>query len=114
MSLDDTIANALAGFPPGTVLSFDSLRDAARAAQLGQRQLHGQIVSAIAKGLIEPMRVEVDGVEYDLCRPTEHIEGNHRLIRHYRRTGKPLPGQPTPTPDAQQIDGQLALVEVPA
>lgn len=86
MSLDDTIARALSGFPPGTVLSFDSLRDAADAAQLGPRQLHGQILHAISAKLIEPMRVEVDGVVYDLTRPTEHGPGLHRLIRHYRRT----------------------------
>ena len=42
MSLDDTIVNALAGIPAGSVLSFDSLRPAAEAAQLGPKQLHGQ------------------------------------------------------------------------
>lgn len=91
MSLDDTIARALSGYPAGAVLSFDSLRDAATAAQLGPRQLHGQIRAAIAGKLIEPLRVEIDGVSYDLTRPTEHLDGNHRLIRHYRRTHVEVP-----------------------
>ena len=86
MSLDDTIANALAGIPTDAILSFDSLRPAAEAAQLGPKQLHGQIQSAIASGLIEPLRVVLDGIEYDCTRPTEHQAGVHRLIRHYRRT----------------------------
>ena len=89
--LDATIVQALDGFPAGTELSFDSLRDAATAAQLGPKQLHGQIVRAITSGLIEPLRVVVDGVTYDCTRPTEHQAGVHRLIRHYRRTDVPIP-----------------------
>ncbi len=27
----------------------------------------------------------------DACRPTEHLPGTHRLIRHYRRTSAPIP-----------------------
>ena len=69
-SLDLTIARALDGFPAGTELSFDSLRDAATAAQ----------------------RVERNGRWYDLTRPTEHAPGTHRLIRHYVRTTVPVPG----------------------
>jgi hypothetical protein len=84
--LDATIARALSGYNAGDVLSFDSLREAANAAQLGPKQLHGQIVRAITSGLIEPLRVVVDGVTYDCTRPTEHQAGVHRLIRHYRRT----------------------------
>ena len=110
MSLDDTIVNALAGIPAGSVLSFDSLRPAAEAAQLGPKQLHGQIQSAIAAGYIEPLRTVVDGIEYDLCRPTEHLAGVHRLIRHYRRTSRALPGQTV----EHAMPGQLALVEVGA
>ena len=68
------------------VLSFDSLREAANAAQLTPRQLHGQILHAIHAGYITPMRFVIDGIEYDACRPTEHLPGTHRLIRHYRRT----------------------------
>jgi hypothetical protein len=56
------------------VLSFDSLREAANAAQLGPKQLHGQIVRAITSGLIEPLRAVVDGVEYDL-HPTHRAPG---------------------------------------
>ncbi len=26
----------------------------------------------------------------DACRPTEHLPGTHRLIRHYRRTSVPV------------------------
>ena len=63
--LDATIARALAGYDAGDVLSFDSLREAANAAQLTPRQLHGQIL--------------------------EHGPGVHRLIRHYRRTSVPIP-----------------------
>ena len=88
---DATIARALAGYNAGDVLSFDSLREAANAAQLGPKQLHGQIVRAITSGLIEPLRAVVDGIEYDLTRPTEHGPGVHRLIRHYRRTSVPIP-----------------------
>ena len=33
----------------------------------------------------------LDGIEYDLTRPTEHLPGTHRLIRHYRRTSVPIP-----------------------
>lgn len=88
--LDATIARALDGFPAGTELSFDSLRDAATAAQLGPKQLHGQIQHAIHAGYIEPLRVVVDGVTYDCTRPTEHQAGVHRLIRHYRRTDVPV------------------------
>ena len=88
--LDATIARALSGYAAGDVLSFDSLREAANAAQLGPKQLHGQIKQAITAGLIEPLRAHLDGVEYDLCRPTEHQPGVHRLIRHYRRTGVPV------------------------
>ena len=67
--LDATIARALSGYNAGDVLSFDSLREAANAAQLGPKQLHGQIVRT---------------------RPTEHQAGVHRLIRHYRRTSVPV------------------------
>ena len=70
--LDATIARALSGYDAGDVLSFDSLREAANAAQLG------------------PLRVVVDGVTYDCTRPTEHQAGVHRLIRHYRRTSVPV------------------------
>lgn len=90
--LDATIARALDGFPAGTELSFDSLRDAATAAQLGPRQVHGQLQHAIHAGYIEPLRAWHNGVEYDLCRPTEHAPGTHRLIRHYVRTTVPVPG----------------------
>ena len=88
--LDATIARALSGYNAGDVLSFDSLREAANAAQLGPKQLHGQIVRAITSGLIEPLRFVIDGIEYDACRPTEHLPGTHRLIRHYRRTSVPV------------------------
>jgi hypothetical protein len=71
-------------------VEFDSLREAANAAQLGPKQLHGQIVRAITSGLIEPLRVVVDGVTYDCTRPTEHQAGVHRLIRHYVRTSVPV------------------------
>ena len=91
-SLDLTIARALSGFPAGTELSFDSLREAATAGQLTQRQLHGQIVHAIHAGYIEPLRIVRRGVLYDLTRPTEHAPGTHRLIRHYVRTTVPVPG----------------------
>ena len=63
---------------------------AATAAQLTPRQLHGQILHAIHAGYIEPLRAVVDGIEYDACRPTEHLPGTHRLIRHYRRTDAPV------------------------
>ena len=88
--LDATIARALSGYNAGDVLSFDSLREAATAAQLGPKQLHGQIVRDITSGLIEPLRFVIDGIEYDACRPTEHLPGTHRLIRHYRRTSVPV------------------------
>jgi len=89
--LDATIARALSGYDAGDVLSFDSLREAATAAQLGPKQLHGQILHAIHAGYIEPLRAVVDGIEYDLTRPTEHQAGVHRLIRHYVRTSTPVP-----------------------
>mgnify|MGYP000996479952 CR=1 FL=1 len=60
--LDATIARALSGYDAGDVLSFDSLREAATAAQLGPKQLHGQIVRAITSGLIEPLRVVVEPI----------------------------------------------------
>ena len=88
--LDATIARALSGYNAGDVLSFDSLREAANAAQLTPRQLHGQILHAIHAGYIEPLRVVVDGVTYDCTRPTEHQAGVHRLIRHYVRTSVPV------------------------
>ena len=88
--LDATIARALSGYNAGDVLSFDSLREAANAAQLTPRQLHGQILHAIHAGYIEPLRVVVDGVTYDCTRPTEHQAGVHRLIRHYVRTSVPI------------------------
>ena len=89
--LDATIARALSGYNAGDVLSFDSLREAANAAQLTPRQLHGQILHAIHAGYIEPLRAVVDGIECDLTSPTEHLPGTHRLIRHYRRTSVPTP-----------------------
>ena len=88
--LDATIARALSGYDAGDVLSFDSLREAANAAQLTQQQTHGQILHALHAGYIEPMRLVIDGIEYDACRPTEHGPGVHRLIRHYRRTSVPV------------------------
>ena len=88
--LDATIARALSGYDAGDVLSFDSLREAAKAAQLTPRQLHGQILHAIHAGYIEPLRAVVDGVTYDCTRPTEHQAGVHRLIRHYVRTSVPV------------------------
>ena len=88
--MDATIARALSGYNAGDVLSFDSLREAANAAQLTPRQLHGQILHAIHAGYIEPLRVVVDGVTYDCTRPTEHQAGVHRLIRHYVRTSVPV------------------------
>ena len=89
--LDATIARALSGYNAGDVLSFDSLREAANAAQLTQQQVHGQILHALHAGYITPLRAVVDGIEYDLTRPTEHGPGVHRLIRHYRRTSVPIP-----------------------
>jgi len=62
--LDATIARALSGYDAGDVLSFDSLREAANAAQLTPRQLHGQILHAIHAGYIKPMRFVIDGIEY--------------------------------------------------
>jgi len=88
--LDATIARALSGYDAGDVLSFDSLREAATAAQLTPRQVHGQIRRAIHAGYIKPLRVVVDGVTYDCTRPTEHQAGVHRLIRHYLRTSVPV------------------------
>ena len=55
--LDATIARALAGYDAGDVLSFDSLREAATAAQLGPKQLHGQIVRAITTYTLDPQSV---------------------------------------------------------
>ena len=89
--LDATIARALSGYNAGDVLSFDSLREAANAAQLTQQQVHGQILHAIHAGYIKPMQFVHRGLVYDLCRPTEHLPGTHRLIRHYRRTSVPIP-----------------------
>ena len=88
--LDATIARALSGYNAGDVLSFNSLREAANAAQLSQQQTHGQILHALHAGYIKPMRFVIDGIEYDLTRPTEHGPGVHRLIRHYRRTDAPV------------------------
>ena len=89
--LDATIARALAGYNAGDVLSFDSLREAANAAQLTQQQVHGQIRRAIAAGYIEVLRATFGGVEYDLCRPTEHPDGLHRRILTYVRTDVDVP-----------------------
>ena len=88
--LDATIARALSGYDAGDVLSFDSLREAATAAQLTQQQVHGQLKRAMNAGYIEPMQFVHRGLVYDLCRPTEHLPGTHRLIRHYRRTSVPV------------------------
>jgi DNA-binding MarR family transcriptional regulator len=88
--LDATIARALSGYSAGDVLSFDSLREAANAAQLTQQQVHGQLKRAINAGYIEPLRCEHDGIVYERTRPTEHQAGVHRLIRHYRRTDVPV------------------------
>ena len=57
--LDATIARALAGYNAGDVLSFDSLREAANAAQLTPRQLHGQILHAIHAGYIKARVSEI-------------------------------------------------------
>ena len=89
--LDATIARALSGYDPGDVLSFDSLRDAATAAQLTPQQVHGQIQRALHQGYIEVMRFERDGQVYEACRSTEHPEGLHRRILMYVRTSKPVP-----------------------
>ena len=89
--MDATIARALAGYNAGDVLSFDSLREAATAAQLSQQQVHGQLKRAMNAGYIKPMQFVHRGLVYDLCRPTEHLPGTHRLIRHYRRTSVPIP-----------------------
>ena len=88
--LDATIARALSGYDAGDVLSFDSLREAATAAQLTPRQLHGQILHAIHAGYIEILTFEIDGETYEACRPTEHPDGLHRRILHYRRTSVPV------------------------
>ena len=88
--LDATIARALSGYDAGDVLSFDSLREAATAAQLSQQQVHGQLKRAMNAGYIKPMQFVHRGLVYDLCRPTEHLPGTHRLIRHYRRTSVPV------------------------
>ena len=88
--LDATIARALSGYDAGDVLSFDSLREAATAAQLSQQQVHGQLKRAMNAGYIKPMQFVHRGLVYDLCRPTEHLPGTHRLIRHYRRTDVPV------------------------
>ena len=88
--LDATIARALAGYNAGDVLSFDSLREAANAAQLTQQQVHGQILHALHAGYIEILTFEIDGETYEACRPTEHPDGLHRRILHYRRTSVPV------------------------
>ena len=89
--LDATIARALSGYNAGDVLSFDSLREAANAAQLTPRQLHGQILHAIHARYITPMRFVHRGLLYDLCRPTEHLPGTHRRILTYVRTDVDVP-----------------------
>ena len=66
--LDATIARALSGYDAGDVLSFDSLREAANAAQLTPRQLHGQILHDIHAGYVEPLRAVVDGIEEALLK----------------------------------------------
>ena len=57
--LDATIARALSGYNAGDVLSFDSLREAANAAQLTRQQTHGQILHALHAGYIY-VRTDVD------------------------------------------------------
>ena len=89
--LDATIAQALDGFPAGTELSFDSLRDAANAAQLTPRQLHGQILHALHAGYIEILRLEYRGRRYDASLPTEHQPGAHRRMLTYVRTDVDVP-----------------------
>jgi hypothetical protein len=89
--LDATIAQALDGFNAGDVLSFDSLREAANAAQLTQQQVHGQIVHALYAGYIEILRFEYRGKWYDASAPTEHQPGVHRRILTYVRTDVAVP-----------------------
>ena len=88
--LDATIARALSGYDAGDVLSFDSLREAANAAQLSQQQVHGQLKRAMNAGYIKPMQFVHRGLVYDLCRPTEHLPGTHRRILTYVRTDVPV------------------------
>lgn len=99
--LDATIARALSGYNAGDVLSFDSLREAANAAQLSQQQVHGQIRRAIAAGYIEVLRLEHNGKWYDAASSTEHPEGLHRRILNYVRTGVPVPRPATASCGAQ-------------
>ena len=89
--LDATIARALSGYDAGDVLSFDSLREAATAAQLTPRQLHGQILHALHAGYIEILRLEYRGRRYDASLPTEHQPGAHRRMLTYVRTDVDVP-----------------------
>ena len=88
--LDATIARALSGYDAGDVLSFDSLREAATAAQLTPRQLHGQILHALHAGYVEILRLEYRGRRYDASLPTEHQPGAHRRMLTYVRTTVPV------------------------
>ena len=89
--LDATIARALSGYDAGDVLSFDSLREAANAAQLSQQQTHGQIQHALHAGYIELLRLEYRGKRYDAASPTEHQPGVRRRILNYVRTDVDVP-----------------------
>jgi hypothetical protein len=51
-----------------------------------------------------------DGRWLPLCDRTTHVAGKGRWVQVYERTATLLPGQPS----RAELDGQLALVEVPA
>jgi hypothetical protein len=101
---------AMTNARPGTTWSADSWRDQADLAQLKSAERGAAQGRAVDEGYLRPLGEYRDGRWLPLCDRTTHVAGKGRWVQVYERTATLLPGQP----NRAELDGQLALVEVPA
>ena len=107
---------ALVRATPGETVTIDLWREQADLAQLTSAERGAAHEHAVDDGYLVPLGGKVGGIFHTFTIPTTHPAGKGRRVIVYARTAKSLPGQPTPERrhDHEQVDGQLALVEVPA
>lgn len=78
------------GLPDGFYLNVDTVRDAFDAAQLTSAERGGAFRTACTEGFLRPVTVALGERTVAVTVPTDHPEGKGRLVRLYRRTGKPV------------------------
>lgn len=81
----------LDGVAPDTVLTSDSWRDAADAAQLNTAERGAAPRAAARLGYLDPLVVEHAGRRFLACEPSSRENGKGGRVLAYVRTAKAVP-----------------------